>query len=285
MLVVAPDSGRVRRTPLVEGALLRAGDVVARVDAGSRSADVRAPAAGIFLGWMAWDNESVTRGVPVARIEASPERRPAVVGAPGGDDVHVWRLRLDDVESDHPEPRRHRLTRRRDAIRRLLATYAGEEPGALRIVRDERGKPHLAAEADNRIHFSVSDCDGLALLAVAADADVGVDVERIRPIRGWERLAERWLSGGSREAIDMVEPAMRGGAFLGEWTRREAVLKACGTGLPGSVFCGGRGSWKEPEEASVAVHTLERVAEGWVGAVARVGTLGSVVERDGAELT
>lgn len=68
-LVVSPSQGRFRRESLVEGAIVLAGTLIGVVAFnGGTSLRVTAPADGVFLGWMAWDGESLQRGTPLARI-------------------------------------------------------------------------------------------------------------------------------------------------------------------------------------------------------------------------
>ena len=71
-LVVSPSPGRFRREPLVEGEALQAGTVIGSVAFnGSVSRPVTAPSGGVFLGWLAWEGESLVRGTPLARIGPS----------------------------------------------------------------------------------------------------------------------------------------------------------------------------------------------------------------------
>ena len=79
---------------------------------------------------------------------------------------------------------------------------------------DERGKPFFPDYPDT--HFSLSHTAGAAAVALA-DAPVGVDIERIRPVsvRAMERIA-----GVRTEA-----------AFFRDWVRREARVKRTGSGI------------------------------------------------------
>lgn len=68
-LVVSPSQGRFHRESLVEGAIVLAGTLIGVVAFnGGVALPVTAPADGVFLGWMAWDGESLQRGTPLARI-------------------------------------------------------------------------------------------------------------------------------------------------------------------------------------------------------------------------
>jgi phosphopantetheinyl transferase len=132
--------------------------------------------------------------------------------APGAGEVHVWSTREDD-----PLPR-------------VLARYLDREPGEIELQYGEHGKPHLAGRSP-ALRFNLSHSRGLTLIAVAADREVGVDVERIAPGRDFERLAERWLGDEAVTRLRESADNERAGAFYAAWTRHEAVAKCLGTGL------------------------------------------------------
>jgi hypothetical protein len=64
---------------------------------------------------------------------------------------------------------------------------------------------------------------------------VGVDVERVRAIEQWERVAGRVLDPAELRQLqaDVARGADPGAAFLGHWCRVEAELKAIGCGIVG----------------------------------------------------
>lgn len=73
--------------------------------------------------------------------------------------------------------------------------------------------------------LSLSRTDGLAACAVSQVGPVGVDAEAMRP---WSELA------GLASRIDH-RPAGSALELLTQWTRKEALAKALGTGLPDDV--------------------------------------------------
>ncbi|HYT95413.1 MAG TPA: hypothetical protein VEL76_42230, partial [Gemmataceae bacterium] len=56
------------------------------------------------------------------------------------------------------------------------------------------GKPALSPEFGSRLKFNLSHSADLALIAVAADADVGVDLEYIRPQSDYAEIARCFFS-------------------------------------------------------------------------------------------
>jgi 4'-phosphopantetheinyl transferase len=71
----------------------------------------------------------------------------------------------------------------------------------------------------------------LALVAVAAGREVGVDVEHFRPLPEVQQIAERYFSAREREALANLPEAERPGAFFNIWSCKEAFIKANGQGL------------------------------------------------------
>ncbi len=112
----------------------------------------------------------------------------------------------------------------RGMLRLLLGGYLGLPPSQVRLDTRGQGKPVLAD--DPSLGFNLSHTDGLLVIALAAGLEVGVDVERVRPVDNAPALASRYFS--ARECA-VMEASPRG--FLRLWTCRESVVKAFGTGV------------------------------------------------------
>jgi 4'-phosphopantetheinyl transferase len=166
-------------------------------------------------------------------------------------DVHVWRIPLDvsqDIVADLApllsdeenarakqilcEEAGRRFVVAHGALRRILSRYLDERPEQIRFVTDAQGKPHLASHADaSTLCFSLSHSGEFALLAVTKDRDVGVDIERIRPVSAWREIAARYFSKREREALWSLSNDRALEAFFQGWTRKEAYSKALGQGV------------------------------------------------------
>jgi 4'-phosphopantetheinyl transferase len=107
-----------------------------------------------------------------------------------------------------------------DAALRAILTARGF---AAEITRDGRGKPHVAGGPS----FNISHSGGLALIAVCADGDLGVDLEQHRAMRDAATLARRYFTAA--EADDVAAGDL--GLFFRIWCRKEAWVKARGDGL------------------------------------------------------
>ncbi|MFF4173829.1 4'-phosphopantetheinyl transferase family protein [Streptomyces sp. NPDC001744] len=118
-------------------------------------------------------------------------------------------------------------------LRRLLGARLGIAPRAVSVARapcpccgEPHGRPVLPG---GRLHFSLSHCEGLSLIALAS-TPVGVDIERVPPPHTAEE-AEEVLHPAESAELAVLAPARRPGAFTRVWTRKEAYLKGLGTGL------------------------------------------------------
>jgi 4'-phosphopantetheinyl transferase len=85
------------------------------------------------------------------------------------------------------------------------------------------------------LHFNLAHSGELALLALTRAGEVGVDVERIRPMPDALELAARFFSPREVAALQTVPPDDANAAFFRLWTRKEAWLKATGEGIAESL--------------------------------------------------
>jgi 4'-phosphopantetheinyl transferase len=120
-------------------------------------------------------------------------------------------------------------------LRALLGNYLQLDPARLEFACHSRGKPSLTGPGAGQIHFNLAHSEDLALIAVTRAGEVGVDVERIRPMPDGEAIAERFFSTREIEAFRRVPAAARDAAFFSLWTRKEAWLKATGDGIAESL--------------------------------------------------
>lgn len=166
-------------------------------------------------------------------------------------------------------PHRRRFVLARGLLRRTLATAAGCDPATLRFSRGTDGKPSLI---DHQLEFSLSHSQDGLLIALAWDAVVGCDLESVRSSPEAMAIAGRWFTDAEQQAI--AASADRDRAFLSCWVRKEAVLKALGTGLQIPLdFTVGPG---RPDGAEGRVTVKARdcwlvdvtLSPGWVAAVA-----------------
>lgn len=134
-----------------------------------------------------------------------------------------------------------RWSRARATLRTLLAACAAVDPSALRFAEGPHGKPALAAPASASVRFNLSHSGDTALIAVALDREVGVDVELPRRAVDHVAIARRVLGDAQADRLDALhDPRERERAFLHAWVRWEAVLKCRGTGIGAAERAGTR---------------------------------------------
>jgi len=191
-------------------------------------------------------------------------------------DTQVWVIPLpEDGQSvshdtltclSEPERRRaERFVQSKDAWRYqaahaalnvLLAERLHCEPAALPMQTDGHGKPHLTPASP---HFNLSHSAAWALVAMHPQWALGVDIEIHRPSRDNESLSRGILSPIEWLAWSSLSPSLRDVAMFNAWTRKEACLKAHGTGLlmpPEQVEVGvspesTHGCWLPPQGSEV----------------------------------
>ena len=117
----------------------------------------------------------------------------------------------------------------RGQLRRLLGEAMGEAPDRVSFAYGAYGKPRLLAESELR--FNVSHSDDWALIALTDRAEVGVDIERMKPLDDMDSLARQVFSPSEQERLQNVAAPFRIPAFYAGWTRKEAYVKARGDGL------------------------------------------------------
>lgn len=127
---------------------------------------------------------------------------------------------------------RRRFVVTRACLRVLLAGPTGQAPAALRFVYTPHGKPLLAPGSTSApLHFNVSHSQDVAVIALHADAPLGVDVEAVRPLPDMMAIATRFFTPAETETIAAAPPDQRALSFFLCWTRKEAFSKALGDGL------------------------------------------------------
>ncbi len=128
------------------------------------------------------------------------------------------------------EDDRSRYVTGRTALRTLLGRELGLAPGAVPLGASAHGRP-LCAPLEGRLDFNLSNSGDVAVIALAPQENVGVDVETFRPVHDALGLSRHYFSAVESRDLERLEPGERDRAFLTCWTRKEAVLKATGLGL------------------------------------------------------
>ncbi len=156
-------------------------------------------------------------------------------------EVHIWRcpisfaLNLPRGEEIPParmssEKRRQEFRAGRRLVHFLLSLYLGPKRASeIKIISSPRGKPYLSSP---ELHFSLSHSRGRVALALSSLGPVGLDIEKIRPVR-IEQLAQRVFTPGELRAMEALPMTgrHREDYFFWRWTCKEARVKLSGEGL------------------------------------------------------
>lgn len=119
------------------------------------------------------------------------------------------------------------------ALRRALAAQCGLAP-RVEFEIGANGKPCLSSPGCG---FNLSHTGNRALIGIAIDegrgdiGHIGVDIESVKHFDDLELLAQDTLTQSELAELAQACPASRVETFLRGWTRKEACLKAVGSGL------------------------------------------------------
>ena len=163
-------------------------------------------------------------------------------------EVHVWRARLEQpverflhtLDRDereragrfHFEKHRRHFIAGRGFLRLLLGRYLEIAPEEVYFAYGPHGKPSLDSEhGASRLRFNASHSHELAIYAFVQEREIGVDVEYFKDDFESEEIARRFFSAHEVRTLTALPEDERAAAFFRCWTRKEAYIKAIGSGL------------------------------------------------------
>lgn len=124
---------------------------------------------------------------------------------------------------------KNRFTVGRGKLRKILASYTvGIAPENLLFNTNQFGKPYLC-DFDS-ICFNFTHSEDIAMLAVANNREVGIDLEKHTNI-DINAVANRIFSEHEMAKLQILPDETRIQFFLKIWVRKEAYVKALGKGL------------------------------------------------------
>jgi len=167
----------------------------------------------------------------------------------GARELHVWHASLaNDADARTLEPilscdeseragrfrfpeHRRRFVIARGYLRQLLAAYLEIGPRDVTFTYSANGKPELSAIHESEMRFNVSHSEDIAAFAFARRRKVGVDVECIRFDVDVEEIPRRFFSLLEQQTLAALDRRQKFEGFFNCWTRKEAYVKAVGSGL------------------------------------------------------
>ncbi len=112
-------------------------------------------------------------------------------------------------------------------LRLILAAKLNMEPSDLSIIKGSNNKPVLSS---NQAYFNLSHTKDAFAFAISRDFHVGIDLEKIKQNINLRSIINKFFNVKEREYILDEEEESFNRFFL-LWTRKEAFLKALGTGI------------------------------------------------------
>jgi len=219
------------------------------------------------------------------------------------DEVHIWSALLDSPPGlitkfeqllspgereralrFHFDRDRTRFIASHAILRTLLGHYLRIEPDSIRFSYGSFGKPSLANEEfDSKgLSFNMSYSRQMAVYAFTRRRPIGVDVEFVDSKPDLLLIAAHFFSKYENASLLELAPELRTEGFFNCWTRKEAFVKAIGSGLnwpldqfdtslapgePAQLLCV-RGEPRATSEWSLAAFTP---CPGCIGAIAVKG--------------
>ena len=181
-------------------------------------------------------------------------------------------LHTDEIERGsryHRRDDRLRSLYTRSLLRILVGRYTNQNPLAIRLTKSSRNKPELSNNLGWYINATHS---GNWILLAIGKYSVGIDVEEIKPGFTFTDVIPFSFSTQERQYIEADEKAIA--RFYELWTRKEAFVKAIGSGIDETFFqvpaLTGFHKWETTKFASAGEWTIDSfyVAEGYPAAIA-----------------
>jgi 4'-phosphopantetheinyl transferase len=141
------------------------------------------------------------------------------------------RMEMDRAARFRSEPARRHFSARRAIRRLLLGRYLGQPPQDIVFLDAPGLKPQIEGFRLRELHFNESASAALAVFAIGHGMELGIDVERIRPVPDAPGIVRRFGSASEAADFRVLQEEDRDAAFLRWWTAKEAFVKMIGSGL------------------------------------------------------
>ena len=148
-------------------------------------------------------------------------------------DQHSLILTLDKEERERYQKRQNKLQSSyllsHAACRQILAHYLNLAAGEIKYKKNQHGKPLL--DHKTPLNFNMSHSRDKAIVAVTNHSTIGVDIEFSDKNTGWEKIVPRYFHPDEINYLFAQPKDRQKQTFFQIWTRKEAYIKAIGTGF------------------------------------------------------
>lgn len=165
--------------------------------------------------------------------------------------VHIWHIPLDRSHLEtrklsellseeeqvrakrfHDDRNRKRFIVVHGILRIILSGYTNIPANHLVFGSNLNGKPYLKHAHNNKnVEFNLAHSQDQGILAVAIGRSVGIDLEFIRSIRNYSKMAQSVFTESENRELRLIPEDKRLIAFFTCWARKEAYVKSIGLGL------------------------------------------------------
>lgn len=164
-----------------------------------------------------------------------------------GNEIHVWQIdiesQIQNLKSFWPylsnieqsrannfrfEIHKNKYIIRTGILRILLSNYMTCQPNEIEFKIGESGKPKLT---NSNLAFNLSHSKNKAIIAFAINLQLGVDIEYIDEKIEAKQIATHFFSTKEIEQLYALNDVNVVDGFFNIWTKKEAFIKAIGTGL------------------------------------------------------
>lgn len=114
-------------------------------------------------------------------------------------------------------------------LRKLLASYLSLSPKEINLKLGEYGKPFL--HHSSNLQFNISHSRSEILLGFIQTLPIGIDIEYTKREIDVKNIAKHFFAEEEIEALLKLDTKYQTQAFYSCWTRKEAFIKALGSGL------------------------------------------------------
>ncbi len=139
----------------------------------------------------------------------------------------------EQVDKIKAESRLNEFVLGRYLLKKRLSEQTGQPAETLVLQKRAYGKLYLEG---NPCFFNLSHSGNYLVVAISQKDEIGVDIEHVtRRSTHYTDIAQRYFTQAEGHAIKDAPSSEQSILFHEVWTKKEAVLKAAGIGLSGSL--------------------------------------------------
>ncbi len=134
------------------------------------------------------------------------------------------------LESIKLKSRRDQFIITRAITRHIIADAINCKQNEIDFSTQQYGKPYCS-HPNVGLHFNLSHSLDVGVIAINLTQEIGIDVQHHRPQQKIIKMAQRFFADSEISLIKQLSESDLEHAFFHIWVRKEALLKATGTGF------------------------------------------------------